>query len=84
MFLVELLIFVLFTIILSISISGYGSLYPIKIRGNFFLDILLGFIIISFLITIFHFFFKINLFLNILIFLIGLIIFFKKKKFFYF
>ena len=84
MFLVELLIFVLFTIILSISISGYGSLYPTKIRGNFFLDILLGFIIISFLITIFHFFFKINLFLNILIFLIGLIIFFKKKKFFYF
>ena len=84
MFLVELLIFVLFTIILSISISGYGSLYPIKIRGNFFLDILLGFIIISFLITIFHFFFKINLFVNILIFLIGLIIFFKKNKFFYF
>tara|TARA_A100001015_G_scaffold132762_1_gene147303 strand:+ start:2049 stop:3716 length:1668 start_codon:yes stop_codon:yes gene_type:complete len=84
MFLIELLIFVLFIIILSISISGYGSLYPIKIRRNFFLDILLGFIIISLLITIFHFFFKINLFLNTLIFLIGLVVFFKKNKFFYF
>ena len=81
MFLLEFLIFVLFIIFLSISISGYGSLYPIKIRRNFFLDIFLGFIIISFLMTIFHFFFKINLFLNSLTYLIGLIIFFKRNKF---
>ena len=43
------------------------------------MDLFLGLIIVSFLITLFHFFFKIDLLISFLIFSLGLFIFFKKK-----
>ena len=74
----QILLFFCSVVLLSVSISGYGKLIRLKTENNFFLEIFLGFIIISFIITLFHLFFKIDLVFSSLIFLIGLIIFLKK------
>ena len=81
MIVLELILFFLSIIIISVAIAGFGSLLSIKTVNNFFLDIYFGLIIISILITTFHFFFEIESFFKVLILLIGLTIFFKKKKF---
>ena len=80
MIVLELILFFLSIVIISVAIAGFGSLLSIKTVNNFFLDICFGFIVISILITTFHFFYEIESFLKILILLIGLTIFFKKKK----
>ena len=74
----QILLFFFSVVLLSVSISGYGKLIKLKTENNFFLEIFLGFIIISFIITVFHLFFKIDLIFSSLIFFIGLIIFLKK------
>ena len=81
MILLELFLFLLSIVFLSVSIAGYGSFLSKKIQSNFFLDIFLGFIIISLIITFYHFFFKVNVIINLFIFIFGLIFFFKKKNF---
>ncbi len=80
MIVLELILFFLSIIIISVATAGFGSLLSIKTVNNFFLDICFGLIIISILITTFHFFYEIKSFLKILILLIGLTIFFKKKN----
>ncbi len=80
MIVLELTLFFLSIIIISVAIAGFGSLLSNKAENNLFLDIFFGFIIISILITTFHFFYEIESFFKILILLIGLMIFFKKKK----
>ena len=80
MILLQLLIFVVCIVLLSLSISGYGRIANLDIKKNFFLDIFLGFILISLIVTVIHFFFKINLIISILIFVLGLYFFFYKKK----
>ena len=80
MIVLELILFFLSIIIISVAIAGFGSLLSSKTINNFFLDICFGFIIISILITTFHFFYEINFFFKISILLIGLLIFFKKKN----
>ena len=80
MFLPQLLIFFVSVVLISISISGYGSLIKTGIKKNFSLNIFLGFIVISFVITFIHFFTKISLFISFLIFLTGILIFFIKKN----
>ena len=80
MILFQLLIFVVSIVLLSLSISGYGRIANLDIKKNFFLDIFLGFILISLIITVIHFFFKINLIVSVLIFVTGLYLFFYKKK----
>ena len=80
MIVLELILFFLSIVIISVAIAGFGSLLSIKNINNFFLDICFGLIIISILITTFHFFYEIKSFLKILILLIGLTIFFKKKN----
>ena len=74
-----ILLFFISIIFLSLSFSGYGSLTNLRTKNNFFLDLFLGLIIVSFLITLIHFFFKIDLLISFLIFLLGSFIFFKKK-----
>ena len=76
----QILLFFVSIIFLSLSISGYGSLINLKIQKNFFLEVFLGFIIISFLITTIHFFLKIDLKISFLIFIVGFFILIKKKK----
>ncbi len=80
MILLQLLIFVVCIVLLSLSISGYGRIANLDIKKNFFLDIFLGFILITLIVTVIHFFFKINLIISILIFVLGLYFFFYKKK----
>jgi len=75
----QILLFFLSIVFVSLSISGYGRLVNLRIRNNFFLDIFLGLIIVSFLITIIHFFFRIDFKVSLLIFILGFFIFFKKK-----
>ena len=58
MIILEFFLFFLSIIIVSVSIAGFGSLFSTKPKSNFFLEIFLGFIIISLIITITHFFLK--------------------------
>ena len=81
MFINQILIFFISVILISISISGYGSLLKLDLKKNFFLNLFLGFIIISLIITFIHFFFKINYLLSFLIFFTGILIFLIKKNF---
>jgi len=80
MVILELIIFLGAIAVCSISISGYGSLLSLKTKTNFFLNIFIGFIIITFIVTLVHFFFKIDLIISQIILILGLIIFFKKKS----
>ncbi len=82
MIVLELTLFFLSIIITSVAIAGFGSLLSSKTENNFFLDICFGFIVISILITTFHFFYEIKSVLKILILLIGFTIFLKKKYMF--
>jgi hypothetical protein len=76
----HIIIFFVSVVLFSFSIAGYGSLIRLKNQNNFFIDIFLGFTVISFIVTTSHFFLKINLLVSSLIFLIGLIIYLKKKN----
>ena len=80
MIILELIMFLAGIAVLSISVSGYGSLLSLSIKTNFFLNIFIGFIIITFIVTLVHFFFKIDLIISQIILILGLIIFFKKKN----
>ena len=77
----QILLFFASIVLLSVSISGYGKLIKLKIENNFFLDIFLGLIIISFIVTTVHFFLKINFIISSIIFIFGWLIFFKKNFF---
>ena len=79
MIILELIMFLAGIAVLSISVSGYGSLLSLSIKTNFFLNIFIVFIIITFIVTLVHFFFKIDLIISQIILILGLIIFFKKK-----
>ena len=80
MILSQILIFFISIVFISLSISGYGRIINLNTKKNFFLDIFLGFIIISFIITFIHFFLKINLPISFLIFIFGILAFFFKKN----
>ena len=76
----NILLFITSIILLSLSISGYGRLLNLNTKKIFFLDIFLGFVFISLIITILHFFFNINFLISFLIFTLGILFFFYKKK----
>ena len=80
MIIFELLVFLVGIIFLSLSFSGLGSLFTLKLKSDFFLDIFCGLIITSLIVTFVHFFFKINFIIAGGIFLIGIILFFLKKN----
>ena len=77
----QILVFIISIFLLSLSLSGYGTLVNLNIKRNFFLNIFLGFILVSFLIVIIHFFLRISYPISFLIFILGIIIFFYKKEF---
>ena len=76
----QILIFIISIVFLLISISGFGRLSNLSFKKNFFLNVFLGFVNISFIVTVIHFFFKINQFISIFIFILGIIFFFYKKN----
>ena len=53
----QILMFIVSIVLLSLSISGYGRIANLDIKKNFFLDIFLGLIVISLIVTFIHFFF---------------------------
>ena len=81
MILFKTLIFFLSLLFLSTSVAGFGRILLSKISRNFFQDVFLGFVTISFIITIIHFFFEINLLISFLIFIFGATNFFYKSQF---
>ena len=83
MIFVEVLLFLTSIILISLSISGYGKLVNLNTKDNFFLDIFLGLIIISFIVTTFHFFLTINIIVSSIILIFGLIIFFYKTNIYF-
>ena len=80
MIIFEIILFFFSIIILSTSIAGYGSLINFKNVNNIFIDIFLGLIVISLIITFTHFFFKISHIISFIIFFFGISVFFFKKK----
>ncbi len=80
MIILELLVFLIAIIFLSLSFSGIGSLITFNTKSNFFINIFFGFIVTSLIITFIHLFFKINFLISVSIFLLGIILFFYKKK----
>ena len=81
MFLFQIFILFLSIILLSFSISGHGKIITKNLKSNFFLDFFFGIIVISFMVTVLHFFLKINLFISSFIFLLGMIFFLKNINF---
>ena len=77
----QILMFIVSIVLLSLSISGYGRIVNLDIKKNFFLDIFLGLIVISLIVTFIHFFLKINLQISFSIFTFGILIFFYKRNF---
>ena len=80
MIIFETLIFCLLTLLSFISLSGYGLAYTARYKLNILTSFFLGFVILGLLITTIHFFYKINLYINISILLIGIIFFFINRK----
>ena len=76
----QILMFIISIFSIAISISGYGKLLNSYFKQKFFLEIFLGFIVISFLVTVIHFFFKISFFISLFIFIFGIILFLYSKK----
>ena len=81
MIIVELLFFILISLIATISFSGFGRFFTNKINRNFFESFFYGLIIISFLLTFLHFFTKINFYISLPIFLFGFIVALRNFKF---
>ena len=80
MILFQILIFIISIILVSVSISGYGRIIKLNIQKNFFLDIFLGFVSLTLIITITHFFSKISILISFVLFILGIVFFFFKKK----
>ncbi len=79
MIFLELIIFLFSIIFISSSMSGYGKLINLK-EKNFFLEIFLGLIITTLIITIVHFFLKINFWISLFVFISGVFFFLLKKN----
>ena len=80
MFIIHFLVFITFSSLSLISLSGLGSIMINKFNKNFLINIFFGFLVLGFIITFFHFFFRINLIIVIIIFLIGILFHFKFNK----
>ena len=76
----ESIFFLLASCTIILSIAGYGNFLDYKYKNNFFEKIFLGIIIITFLITLLHFFFKISFYISGGLLFIGLILFFRNHK----
>jgi hypothetical protein len=81
MIILETVLFFVLLILYSLSLAGYGKLFTHKYKKSFFEDIFFGFIAVSFLITLIHFFFRISFFITIITLILGLFLFLKNKNF---
>jgi hypothetical protein len=77
MIILEIIFFLIASGTILLSLAGYGQFLINRIQSNFFVNIFFGFIVITFLITITHFFIKINFYVGLVILLLGLLLFVK-------
>jgi len=84
MFFVQIFIFFISIIFISLSISGFGSVMTRNLKSNFCIDFFFGLIVLSLIVTVFHFFSRVYVLSNILLFILGLILFFRGANFKYF
>ena len=80
MIILELLVFLITIIFLSLSFSGIGSLITFNTKSDFFINIFFGFIVVSLIVTFIHFFSKINFLISGSIILVGITLVFWKKN----
>ena len=76
----ESIFFLLASLTIILSVAGYGNFLVYKYNNNFFEKIFLGIIIITLLVTLIHFFFKISFYITGGLLFIGLILFLKNHK----
>ena len=84
MFFIQIFIFLISIVLLSFSIIGFGSMMTRNSKPNFCIDFFFGLIVLSLVVTVVHFFFRVNILLNISLFILGLILFLKGANFNYF
>ena len=77
MVIAEVFSFIIISVLSIISLSGLGKMINASLSKNFFNNFFYGFIIVAFLVTIIHFFVKINIYISLIIFLTGLLLNFK-------
>ena len=76
----ESIFFLLASCTIILSVAGYGNFLIYKYNNNFFEKIFFGIIIITFLVTLIHFFFKISFYITVGLLFIGLILFLRNHK----
>jgi hypothetical protein len=81
MILIQLLIFILFSSLTLISLSGLGHIISFPYKKKFLDNIFFGLIVVAFMITSFHFFLRINHIIIAFIFFTGLFISLKIYRF---
>lgn len=78
MFFLEISLFFLSIIFISISIIGYGSIITRNLQCNIYIDFFFGLVVISLLITVYHFFFRVSFPISIFLLLLGIVFFFQQ------
>ena len=83
MIILEAVIFLVISSITILSLNGYGKIIATKYKKNFIEEIFFGFMVVAFIVTLVHFFIKINYLISVSILFFGIIYFIKinKKKF---
>ena len=84
MFFIQIFVFLISIVLLSFSIIGFGSMMTRNSKPNFCIDFFFGLIVLSLVVTVVHLFFRVNILLNISLFILGLILFLKGANFNYF
>jgi len=71
MIIINTLFFLIISYISIISLSGFGSILNRRFKSSFLENIFFGFFLFAFLITLIHFFLKINFFVSAIVLLVG-------------
>jgi len=80
MIILETVIFLFASLVSVLSLNGYGKIIAFKYKKNFLEEFFLGFMVVAFIVTFVHFFFKISFYIAIGLLFIGLILFLKNHK----
>ena len=75
----ETIFFLIFSILIITSFIGYGQIINTQNHTSDIDNFFFGLIIIAFLVTIIHFFIRINLFVSLIIIFIGIFLYFKNS-----
>ena len=80
MIILETVIFLFASLVSVLSLNGYGKIIALKYEKNFLEEFFLGFMVVAFIVTFVHFFFKISFYITVGLLFIGLILFLINHK----